>query len=279
LSTVDLHLHSHHSDGLLSPSELAAVLAAHAIQFCALTDHDTVAGLDEFADAATKVGITTIPGIELSTDWRGKTLHVLALGIDPSAQIITEAVQHRLTVRRERAQQIASKLDRAGQPGSEALRRFSQHGAPTRTHFAQALVALGAAASMDIAFKRWLSQGQPGYVKTEWPSLSDTLRTITQGGGTAVLAHPLRYRLSAGQRRTLLTDFKSDGGVAIEVVTGGAAMHQIETATGLALRAGLEASQGSDCHDPSLAWQRPGRLAKLPSALVPVWHRFGFKGD
>ncbi len=264
---------------MLSPDALVAVLATHAIEFCALTDHDTVAGLDAFAQAAAHAGIATLPGIELSTDWRGKTLHVIALGIDPSAQVLTEAIRDRLTLRTQRAQQMAIKLDRAGLPGTAALQRFSQHGAPTRTHFARALVELGAAATLDTAFKRWLSQGQPGYVKTEWPSLTDTLSAITLCGGTAVLAHPLRYRLSAGQRRTLLADFKAQGGAAIEVVTGGAATHQIETATGLALRAGLEASQGSDCHDPSLPWQRPGRLAKLPSALVPVWHRFGFKGD
>ena len=279
MSTIDLHLHSHHSDGILSPRDLVDVLASHSIEFCALTDHDTVAGLDEFSHAATQAGITTIPGIELSTDWRGKTLHVLAFGFDPSAPVMAEAINNRLSIRRQRAELIASRLDRAGQPGSEALRQFSQHVAPTRTHFAHALVALGAASSVDAAFKRWLSQGQPGYVKTEWPPLHETLRTITLCGGTPVLAHPLRYRLSAGQRRTLLADFKGQGGIAIEVVTGGAAVHQIESATGLALRAGLEASQGSDCHDPSLAWQRPGRLAKLPTALVPVWRRFGFKGD
>jgi hypothetical protein len=80
--------------------------------------------------------------------------------------------------------------------------------------------------------------------------------------------------LSAGQRRSLAHEFRAAGGTALEVATGGAAAHQLETAAGLALRAGLEGSSGSDCHDPALPWHRPGRLAKLPPAVLPVWRRW-----
>ncbi|MBS0396403.1 MAG: phosphatase, partial [Proteobacteria bacterium] len=109
----------------------------------------------------------------------------------------------------------------------------------------------------------------------EWPALGDTVAAIVAAGGAPVLAHPLRYTLSAGQRRTLAADFRGAGGAALEVVVGGAAPHQIEAAAGLALRAGLAGSLGSDCHDPALPWHRPGRLAKLPEAVAPVWERWG----
>ena len=121
---------------------------------------------------------------------------------------------------------------------------------------------------------RWLGRGRPGHVQTEWPTVEDTVASIADAGGTAVLAHPLRYTLSSGQRRTLIRLFREVGGDALEVVTGGAAGHQIETAVGLALRTGLSGSCGSDCHDPALPWHRPGRLATLPEAVPPVWNRW-----
>lgn len=274
MNSIDLHLHSVHSDGVLSPQSLVELLAASDVKLFALTDHDTVAGLAETRAAALAHGLTLIDGIELSTQWRGRTLHVLGLSITPSADSILRGVDERRELRQARAVEIARRLDRAGVPGSTALEQFKNHPAPTRTHFARALVALGVVEDEQSAFKRWLGADRPGQVGTAWPTLETTIATIVQAGGVPVLAHPLRYRLSAGQRRTLMKEFRAGGGIAIEVVTGGAAPHQIESATGLALRADLEGSIGSDCHDPKLPWHRPGRLAKLPPTLVPVWHRW-----
>ncbi len=274
MSGVDLHMHSDHSDGVLPPEALVEVVANAGVSLFALTDHDTVAGLEAAAAAAHRRRLTLIPGIELSAGWRGQTIHLIGLGIDPTAPGVTAAVELRLALRRARAQSIADRLERAGQPGHAALALFTTHEAPTRTHFARALVELGAAPDLAAAFTRWLKRGRPGHVGAEWPALAESVASIVAAGGTAVLAHPLRYTLSAGQRRTLTADFRAAGGAALEVVTGGAAAHQIETALGLALRAGLEGSVGSDCHDPSLPWHRPGRLAKLPSAIVPVWNRW-----
>jgi 3',5'-nucleoside bisphosphate phosphatase len=272
---VDLHLHSTCSDGVLSPSALVELLHASAIGLFALTDHDTVAGQAEAQAAAARLGLRCVTGIELSACWRGRTVHVVGLGIDPVAAGVGAAVRRRRGLRHARAQSIAARLDRAGAPGAEALARFVTLEAPTRTHFARALVELGAATSVPAAFDRWLARGKPAHVTAEWPELAATIADIVSAGGAAVLAHPLRYPLSAGQRRTLVAEFRAAGGAALEVVTGAAAPHQVETALGLALRAGLEGSVGSDCHDPSLPWHRPGRLAKLPDAVVPVWKRWG----
>ncbi len=271
---VDLHLHSTCSDGVLAPAALVELLAASGVRLFALTDHDTVAGQAEAAHAAQASGLRCITGTELSASWLGRTIHVVGLGFDPAAATITAAVGLRHEQRRERARAIALRLDRAGAPGSAALERLAGVDVPTRTHFARALAELGAARDATQAFDRWLGHGKPGHVPSQWPALEATVAAIVDSGGTAVLAHPLRYRLSSGQRRTLVRAFAEAGGGALEVVTGGVAPHQIETALGLALRAGLAGSVGSDCHDPALPWHRPGRLAKLPEAVVPVWNRW-----
>jgi 3',5'-nucleoside bisphosphate phosphatase len=271
---IDLHLHSTHSDGVLAPEALVAVLKTAGIRVCALTDHDTVAGTQAMQAAAARVGITSIAGIELSAEWCGRSIHIVGLGFDPDAAAIVSAVTTRTALRRDRAAAIADRLERAGAPGRAALEHLVDVPIPTRTHFARSLVALGAASDVASAFNRWLAKGKPGYVSTAWPSVESTVTEITAAGGTAVLAHPLRYTLSAGQRRTLVREFAAAGGRALEVVTGGMAAHQIETATGLCLRANLEGSIGSDCHDPALPWHRPGHLATLPASVTPVWHRW-----
>jgi predicted metal-dependent phosphoesterase TrpH len=274
VSAVDLHLHSNRSDGVLAPADLVAFVASCGVRLFALTDHDTVDGLEEAAHAARAHGTTLVPGLELSAAWRGRGLHVVGLGVDPTAAPLVRAIEQRTRARRERAERIRDRLDRAGAPGTAAYRVVSAHPLPTRTHFARALVELGVCADPGRAFERWLGRGKPGDVAAEWPDLGATVQAIVAAGGVAVLAHPLRYTLSAGQRRQLAAEFKALGGTALEVAVGGVAPHQVETATGLALRAGLEASAGSDCHDPALPWHRPGRLAKLSSALVPVWRRW-----
>jgi predicted metal-dependent phosphoesterase TrpH len=271
---VDLHTHSTCSDGVLAPEALVAVLAAAGIRLFALTDHDTVAGLAAAAAAARALGILAIPGIELSASWQGRGIHVVGLGIDPDAAALGAALADLARRRAARAEAIAARLERAGAPGRAMQAALAGEAVPTRTHMARALVALGAARDVGAAFKCWLAKGTPGYVATDWPTLEATVAVVNGAGGAAVLAHPLRYPLSAGQRRQLAAAFRSAGGAGLEVVTGGAPAHQLETATGLALRAGLQGSVGSDCHDPALPWQRPDRLAKLPAAVVPVWGRW-----
>ena len=220
---VDLHLHSTCSDGVLSPTALVELLATAAVDVFALTDHDTVAGQAEAAAAARRHGLTCLTGIELSARWLGRTVHVVGLAIDPAAPGVVAAIELRRDLRQARARSIALRLDRAGAPGSEALARLAALETPTRTHFARALVELGAAPDVPGAFHRWLGRGKPAHVAAEWPELAATVADIVAAGGAAVLAHPLRYMLSAGQRRTLAAAFRAAGGAALEVVTGGAA--------------------------------------------------------
>jgi hypothetical protein len=220
-------------------------------------------------------GIGFIAGIELSVSWRGRSLHVLGLAIEPQAPELTEGIAAQQTIRDERAERIADRLQKAGAPGREVLKGIRAAGSmPTRTHFARALVALGAAKDVGAAFDRWLGRGKPGHVSTAWPELAEATGWITAAGGKAVIAHPMRYPLSSGLRRELCADFKAAGGIGLEVITGGGTVRDREQAISLAVRSGLEGSVGSDFHDPAIPWNPPGRLAKLPSSIRPVWTGF-----
>lgn len=274
-SEIDLHLHSTASDGMLDPAALVAYVAGHGVRLMALTDHDTVAGVEAAAAAAREHGIGFVAGVELSVTWRGRGLHVLGLAIDPDAPALARGLEIERRSRELRAERIADSLEAAGQGGRAALAAIRASGSlPTRTHFARALVAAGAAADPGKAFDHWLKRGKPGYVPGDWPELAEVTGWIVASGGKAVIAHPMRYPLSAGQRRDLCAEFAAAGGQAIEVITGGGSVRDREQAIALAVRSGLEGSVGSDFHDPAIPWNPPGRLAKLPTSIRPVWAGF-----
>lgn len=271
-SPLDLHLHSTASDGTLAPAALVAHVAAHGVRLMALTDHDTVAGVAEAAAAALSLGIGFVAGVEISASWRGRSLHVLGLAVDPEAPMLVRGLEGQRMLREERAARIAERLDAHGAPGREALARLQARGViPTRMHFARELVALGAAPGPGEAFERWLGRGRPGHVRAAWPDLAEAAAWIASAGGKSAIAHPMRYSLSAEARRQLCAEFAAAGGHAIEVITGGGGLRDREQAVSLAVRSGLAGSVGSDFHDPAIPWNPPGRLAKLPGSVRPVW--------
>jgi predicted metal-dependent phosphoesterase TrpH len=270
--TIDLHLHSTASDGRLDPAALVQHAHGCGVRVLALTDHDTTAGLDAAAAEATALGVTFVPGIEVSSEWRGRGIHVLGLAIDPTAPPLVSALQGLAGERARRAREIARRLEAAGAPGREALEHvLAAAELPTRTHFARALTELGAVRSLAEAFDRYLGRGRPAAVKSRWPAVAEAVALIRAAGGVPVLAHPLRYVLSGGARRDLCGEFREAGGLGIEVVCGGMSRAQVAQAESLAVRTGLAGSAGSDFHDPRVPWNPPGRLAKLPGSIPAVW--------
>ncbi len=269
---IDLHTHSNRSDGALTPAELIGLAATAGIDVLALTDHDTVAGLEEAERSAGLLGLSLVPGVEISAAWRAQSIHVLGLWIDPASPDLCRMLDTQEQRRRARMRGICARLDKLGLPGNELLAAVeASPGIPTRMHLAQALVAGGHVERADQAFRKYLGAGKSAHVAADWPPLDVVVGWILAAGGVAALAHPARYSLSAGARRKLLADFAAAGGAALEVVTGANGAQHVEAVAVLAVKYGLMGSVGSDFHSPQLPWNSLGRSLKLPASVAPVW--------
>jgi predicted metal-dependent phosphoesterase TrpH len=268
----DLHCHSNVSDGALPPAEVARRAARAGVEVWALTDHDQLGGLDEARAAARSEGMRFVDGVEISVTWRGSTIHIVGLRIDPADATLVAALQRVRGGRLERARQMARDLREAGVPGAfDGAMRHAQHPEMiARTHFARFLVEAGVVADVRAAFRRFLVPGKPGYVPHEWAKLAHAVHWILAAGGQAVLAHPGRYRLSAGAMEALLGEFRAAGGEALEVVTGSHSGEQMRHFGTLAARHQFAASRGSDFHGPQEGAEF-GSLPPLDPALRPVW--------
>jgi len=268
----DLHCHSTASDGALSPTELVQRAFQKGVTALALTDHDTTAGLVEAECCAKLLGIRLIQGIELSTSWENKCFHIVGLNINPNYPPLAEASHNLLNIRLQRARIIAEKLAKNGINGAfEAVFDTVGKGMITRSHFADYLVSQNHVNSHQAAFDRYLGKGKPAYCSTEWAKLEEAIGWIVESGGIAVLAHPLRYQLTASWMRKLLTAFKATGGLAIEVVTGHYNPDEIRRLASYAINYQLAGSVGSDFHSPENPWLELGKLSPLPKTVKPVW--------
>jgi len=273
----DLHNHSTASDGALAPAAVLALAQAAGLDGFALTDHDTLAGFDAVRDTPLAQAVGLISGIELSTQWSGLGVHVVGLDFDADHPILRAAVASQQQVRCERGLLIAERLRKQGLPDCyEGALKYSAGGAGQlgRPHFAQYLVELGRVPTVQAAFDRWLGNGKPADIKQAWPELAQAVEWINQAGGVAVLAHPLKYKLTRTKLRRLVTHFREAGGGAIEVAVAG--QQPLETAliAKLSQEFGLLASLGTDFHEPGLSWCQIGRLPRLPDGCTGVWTRF-----
>jgi predicted metal-dependent phosphoesterase TrpH len=271
----DLHSHSTASDGALPPVDLVRRAHQQGVTVLALTDHDTVAGLAEARQAASTLGLRLIDGIELSASYQSQCLHIVGLNINPQHSALMNGIARQQSIRGERAKKIAEKLEKKRIPGAyQAVTQAAGDGEITRSHFADFLLANRYVATQQEAFDRYLSKGKPAYVPTVWAGLEEVVDWIKAAGGIAVLAHPMRYKLSAKFMNRALAAFKQAGGQGIEVVTGRAGEDEIRFSRQYADKHQLYASVGSDFHNPDNQWLELGRLAELPVGLVPVWSLF-----
>jgi len=264
----------------LTPQELLARAALRGVRVLALTDHDTVDGLAEARLAAQQHGLLLITGVEISVTWSGRTLHVVGLGIDPADPELLQGLVQVRGGRVRRAEAISQRLAHLGIPdvmaGASAL--ASNLAMLSRTHIARHLVAIGAVKDTKVAFRRYLGEGKPGYVKHQWASLPDAIGWIRGAGGMAVLAHPGRYDLSAARLAALMHEFRELGGAGVEVVTASHTPDQVRRIASMAQACGLEASVGSDFHSPEDSWLDLGALPELPQACRPIWHDWPLGG-
>jgi hypothetical protein len=239
----------------------------------ALTDHDETGGLGEARLEAASAGVTLIDGVEISVTWRGETIHVVGLHIDPDHPGLAGGLARLREARHSRAAAIAGELQRAGIAGSleGARARAGNAELVGRTHFARFLVEQGHARDVQGVFRRYLAAGKPGYVPQQWALLGEALGWITQSGGQAVIAHPGRYPLDEAQRNALFAEFKDAGGAGVEVVTGSHNSEQVSLYARYAERYGLLASAGSDFHGPGESRRDLGDVPQLPPGCAPIW--------
>ena len=269
----DLHTHSQRSDGTLTPTELVTRAHAAGVQVLALTDHDVTDGLAEAQATADRLGISLVPGVEVSVTWQAQTIHIVGLNIDPAHDDLQQGTARLREFRQWRAQEIGRRLQKKRIEGAyEGAMRLAKGAIVSRTHFAHFLADQGYVRNMQQAFKQFLLRGKPGYVPGQWATLPEAVSWIRAAGGQAVIAHPARYALSAGKLKRLFNEFRECGGEAIEVISGSHAPDATAHFAHLAVEHGFLASIGSDYHGPEKPWVDLGKLAKLPAICTPVWH-------
>jgi predicted metal-dependent phosphoesterase TrpH len=273
---ADLHCHSTVSDGLLAPSEIVRRAQNNGVELLALTDHDELGGLVEARATADEIGLRFVDGVEVSISWGDdQTVHIVALGVDPSNAALMEGLHQIRSGRDARAGRMAAELDKVGIHGAYegALRHAGNPALVSRSHFARYIVEQGHARDVKTVFDYWLAKGKPGYVTHPWATLEDALRWIIGAGGLAVIAHPGRYRLSKAELRELFAAFKDRGGHGIEVLSGSCKDDEVREFSRIAREFGFLASRGSDFHGPGESWMDLGKMPDLPEDLTPVWSR------
>jgi predicted metal-dependent phosphoesterase TrpH len=270
---ADLHCHSVVSDGTLTPEELAARAAGNGVELWALTDHDEIGGQQRAAAAAHVHGMKYLTGTEISVTFASQTVHIVGLGFDPDDGQMLQGLVNTRGGRGARAMEMSDELAKVGIENAYegALRYVGNPELISRTHFARYLVESGVCKDTNEVFRRFLTEGKPGFVPHRWASLRDAVQWISAAGGVAVIAHPARYKFSANEEYALFSEFKAHGGRGVEVVTGSHTPAEYVKYGETAREFGLAASRGSDFHSPGESHTDLGRLPYLPGELTPVW--------
>ena len=274
---IDFHTHTSASDGALDPRELLRRAQDGGIQMLAITDHDTVAG---YAAAAAYHSLNPgptrlVPGVELSCLWSGATVHVIGLGIDCKHPAMVRGMTTMAAARRQRGEEIARRLAALGFPGGlEGALEKAGASHLGRPHFADWMVERGHAKDHHQAYARYLGQGKPGDVKVCWPVLAEVVGWVEASGGTAVIAHPLKYSFTGLKLRRLVVDFIAAGGGGIEARSGNQSPDQIKRIRRLAGEFGLAVSIGSDFHRDAPYGARLGVDTSPYEGLPGVWEQW-----
>ncbi len=270
---ADLHCHSVVSDGTLTPEALAQRAKTNGVELWALTDHDEIGGQARALKAAQSLDLPYLSGVEISVTFAQKTVHIVGLGFDTSDPLINEGLKATRGGREQRAKEMSLQLEKVGIAGAfeGALGFAGNLELISRTHFARFLVESGVCNDTNEVFRRFLTEGKPGFVEHRWANLKDAVTWIKACKGVAVIAHPGRYGFTPTEEYAFFMEFKSHGGQAVEVVTGSHTPDEYIQYTDMALEFDLLASRGSDFHSPSESRIDLGSLPWLPGKLKPIW--------
>ena len=250
MAYIDLHVHSNCSDGTLTPTELLALAAQKNLAALALTDHDTVEGIQEARTAAEKYGIELVPGIEFSTEYKGRDIHILGLDIHPDQTDFANHLKTFQNSRDARNEEMAKRLrELENLPITiEALRETYGDAVLTRAHFGRWLFENGYVRSIKEAFERYLGDDCSCFVPRKKTEPGKAIQLILQAGGIPILAHPLLYHLTDGELEALVLDLKASGLQGIEAIYSSNTGFDESNMRRLARKMGLKISGGTDFH-------------------------------
>ncbi|ENX39568.1 PHP domain-containing protein [Acinetobacter courvalinii] len=279
---VDLHTHTLISDGTFSPEQLVQAAVDLKIQILAVTDHDTMDGLERARNYAQDYDIQIISGVEVSSQWsrpntkKSYGVHIVALNMQDEAPI-RAMLENQKKIRAERAKVICQLLEKCidfdiypdviAQVDGEADR-------VTRTHIAKALVDKNIVSRPQQAFDRFLKEGKKAFVKFEGVGLKETIEIIHASGGLAVLAHPTRYDLSATNVRYLIELFAESGGDAVELPPSIEPASTRQMVDRMIQQFNLTVSIGSDFHGDNMPWIKLGQTPRVNQGQSGIWERF-----
>ncbi len=271
---ADLHTHSWYSDGTLSPEALVARAADCNIQYLAITDHDSTGAWQSLTPQQVPDGLMLVPGVEISTLWEGREIHIVGLFVNDQHPGLTALLQQHQELRRIRAQAIADKLAASGITGLMAHLDTLPCQAISRNHIADFLIERGLAGNKQQAFSKLLGARGRYRAPAQWCDIGTACRTLVDAGGLAVLAHPDRYRLTGVRMNRLLSEFSEAGGEAMEVSYSNLNPDKLAHLGDLCEAHRLWASIGSDFHTPDREWMDIGKIRHLPRNCREraVWH-------
>lgn len=249
MDKIDMHVHTTASDGTMRPEHVVSLAAMQGLKAIAITDHDTMNGVEEAGKAGELMGVTIIPGIELSTNYQGEEVHVLGYFLDKDAKELKEYQQWAERKRQERNEKTLERLRKKSfEITMEQLEEANPGAMIGRPHIARQLVQLGAVESVAEGFRRYLSEGRSCYVPRELIGFTDAARLIKRCNGVAVLAHPLQYGYNKSQLDALVKTAAQAGFSGIEIYYTGYTEADRKKLFDLAEKYTLLPTGGSDFH-------------------------------
>lgn len=275
---ADLHCHSFLSDGQHDLDFLVTQASQNQITHLAITDHDCV---DVHFLKHANDDLSVIPGVEISCSWKSHEVHVVGLFVDPTNKQLQDLLKIQQQKRFTRIQRIDHRLNRIDIHGLTTYVRQLPCVAVSRSHAADFLVKQSVCKNRQQAFKRFLGKQGRAWVAGDWCSLTEAINSIRGADGIAVLAHPLRYKLSRGGIETLVAEFIEAGGESIEASYPNLNNKEKQYLETLCQRFSLHASVGSDFHSQEAHWTSIGKFPELGEKAKknaiwehPRWHSF-----
>ena len=268
---VDLHAHSTASDGRLTPTELVSLAASRHLSALALTDHDTVAGLDEAAQACADRGLRFVAGIELEVEIDSGEFHLLGLGFRQWQSGWIDGLKELQRLRDVRNRRMFDKMTEAGIVADyQEIVDIAEGGQVGRPHFARFLVNRGKVGTIQDAFTQFLGRGQLFFEKKTALPVKRAFELVHAGGGLAIVAHPMSLQLSFVDLERRLGEWQALGLDGLEAWHPGTEPRYCRRLEGLAARRGLKVTAGSDFHGDN----RPDRKLGLTSGGRPIEAKF-----